>query len=215
MALRPYTDFIPRNIAWYTPTNWPNVTAAPSNPSTPRQLWRDNGVVWESQGTGKWWEVAQPLDQLAPRTYTVFVFNTDGTPSLTPIDSAEFLATYSSKSAVETYREFRFRFPSGVPYTKQITVPASQAGELNFGGTLPATPYPVTVPTDHVFFVENGLIVGQDYQEFIRANQPPPMGDDQKYAVMGSIFARTDLSIPQKLGMFRQLLMDRPTPVLI
>ena len=43
---QPYTAFIPHNIAWYTPTNWPNETAAPTNPNTPRQLWRDNSVVW-------------------------------------------------------------------------------------------------------------------------------------------------------------------------
>lgn len=215
MALRPYTDFIPRNIAWYTPTNWPNVTAAPTNSDMPRQLWRDNAVVWEAQGSGKWWEPPKPLDQIAAREYTVFEFNADGTPALTPLDSPPFLETYQSKSVVDTYREFHFRFPLGVPFTKKVTVPAVQAGNLNFGGTLPGNPYPVEIPTDTVFFVENGLIVGQDYQGFIRENQPPPMTDEQKYAVIMSYGNRTDLTVSQKLGMFRQLLIERKTPVLI
>lgn len=212
---QPYTAFIPHNIAWYTPTNWPNTTAAPSNPDTPRQLWRDNGVVWEAQSPTKWWEPAVPLEQLAPRTYTIFAFNADGTPALTPINSQAFLQTYTSKSVVETYREFHFRFPAGVPYTKQITVPAVEAGNLNFGGKTPETPYPVQIPTDIVFEAKNGTIVGTPYQEWLKDNQPPPMTDEQQLALVAAYLGRQDFTAAQKKSMIRQLLMDRPVPVLI
>lgn len=212
-TMRPYTDFIPRNIAWYTATNWPNVTAAPTNADTPHQLWRDNGVLWEMQAAArKWWEPPPSLDLMPAREYTVFVFNADGTPALTPIDSKPFLATYTSLSVINTYREFAFRFPTGVPYTRQVTIPASQAGNLNFGGTRPANQYPVQIPSDTIFFLDNGAIVGQSYEQFIRDNQPPPLSDEQKVTLVLSTGARPDLNFTQKVGMFRQILMERPSP---
>lgn len=157
----PYTALIPANIAWFTSAqDWIAKTGVgpQTNPSTPTQMWRDNAFGW-----GSWWTTLG-----GDPSYKVLA------PGLTPIDSPEFLATYTSLDVVKTYRELSFLFPAGVPYLIDMVVPRAQAQVFNFGGTSPARGYPVILGSDLMLLPPgaDGVVMVQQYQEFAKENQP-------------------------------------------
>lgn len=167
MNTRPYTDNIPPNVSWYKDRkDWgmKNLNTAPSNPKAPMQFWSDASTHY-----GNWWEA---YTSNAGRVYRFIARDANGKPLLAPIGSSRFFNTYAtSKTICDTYTEFAFMFPQGVPYLVYETVPTSEVATVNVeGGTLPARDYPVEFKSDTMFVLDaSGEAAVIHYQEFIKA----------------------------------------------
>lgn len=171
---QPYTSLVPKHIAWY-----PSVAdfaskggIAPIDNTKPQKLWKDNSPYpsvsnfWGSLGGGD-------------REYRFIRRGVEGgpnvgAPALCPIDSPLFLATYTSLAVVNTYREFSYMFPQGVPYLISRKIPAEHV-DINLGSNGQTIDYPVELPSNIMLVVENGDVVAYDYQEFLRVAKPPEM----------------------------------------
>lgn len=141
-----------------------NLNTAPSNPKAPMQFWSDASTHY-----GNWWEA---YTSNAGRVYRFIARDANGKPLLAPIGSSRFFNTYAtSKTICDTYTEFAFMFPQGVPYLVYETVPTSEVATVNVeGGTLPARDYPVEFKSDTMFVLDaSGEAAVIHYQEFIKA----------------------------------------------
>lgn len=188
MNIRPYVESTPPHIRTFRDrADWGSQSSvAPRNPNAPLQFWADTTL---SGVTGFDWNTF-----LTPgtRAYRFIARDENGKPKLTPINSMEFYATYStSLSIVATYREFSFMFPLGVPYLEEKQIPTSEAMIVNVeGGTLPVRDYPVEFRTDTMFVIDpkTGDVGVIHYQEFTKsARSVVALTDDQKVATIRGI----------------------------
>jgi hypothetical protein len=214
MNIRPYTDNVPSHISWFRDrAHWGSLSPiAPSNPSAPLKFWADNSLVFNNF----WAQFGQssvPYQFLAREAG-------NGKPKLTPIGSKEFFDTYgSSKSLVETYKEFSFMFPLGVPYLVTKEVPTQEASTVNVeGGTEPALDYPVELKSDTLFLVDpkTGNFGVINYQEFVKfAREVTKNTDPQKIETIKAICAAPAMSATDKIKAIRVVVQDAPQFVTI
>jgi hypothetical protein len=190
MNIRPYVEVTPPHIKTYRDrADWGSQSAiAPSNPAAPMQFWADTSLQGGQYNTFDWGAFLTP----GSRAYRFIARDAAGKPKLTPINGKEFYATYgSSLSVINTYREFSFMFPLGVPYIEEKQVPTSEASTVNVeGGTLPARDYPVEFRTDQMFVIDpkSGDVGVIQYQEFTKAARSVvTLTDDQKIATIRGI----------------------------
>lgn len=171
MNIRPYVEVTPPHIKTFRDrADWGSQSAiAPSNPAAPMQFWADTSLQGGQYNTFDWGAFLTP----GSRAYRFIARDAAGKPKLTPINGKEFYATYgSSLSVINTYREFSFMFPLGVPYLVELQVPTTEASTVNVeGGTLPARDYPVEFRTDTMFVIDpkTGDVGVIQYQEFVKA----------------------------------------------
>lgn len=212
MNIRPYTDNIPPHISWYRDrAHWGSLSSiAPSNPSAPLKFWADNSLVYNNF----WAQFGQssvPYQFLAREAGT-------GKPVLTPIGSREFYETYTSKSIVETYKEFSFMFPQGVPYLVTKELPTREASSVNVeGGTTPAVDYPVEFRSDTMFVLnpKTGDFGVIHYEDFIKAaREITKTPDVQKVETIKNICAST-IPATDKIKAIRVVVQDAPPIVTI
>ncbi len=190
MNIRSYVEVTPPHIKTYRDrADWGSQSAiAPSNPSAPMQFWADTSLQGGAYNTFDWNSFLTP----GSRAYRFIARDASGKPKLTPIGSQQFYATYSSSLAVvNTYREFSFMFPAGVPYLEEKLVPTNEANTVNVeSGTLPARDYPVEFRTDTMFVIDpkSGDVGVIQYQEFTKAARSVvALTDDQKVATIRGI----------------------------
>lgn len=211
MNIRPYTDNVPPFIAWYRDrAHWGSLSSiAPSNPAAPIKFWADNSLVFNNF----WGQFGQ-----SEVPYTFLARDENGKPKLTPIGSPDFYATYQSLATVNTYKEFAFMFPLGVPYLEVKKVPLKEAATVNVeGGTLPAIDYPVEFRTDTMFLVnpKTGDFGVIHYQDFIReARSVVAASDEDKIRIIRSICDST-MPAKDKLGAIRVAVQEAPKLVTI
>jgi len=213
MNIRPYVEVTPPHIKAYRDrADWGSQSAiAPSNPSAPMQFWADTSLQGGQYNTFDWGAFLTP----GSRAYRFIARDEKGKPKLTPIGSQQFYATYSSSQAiVNTYREFSFMFPFGVPYLEEKLIPTNEANTVNVeGGTLPARDYPVEFRSDTMFVIDpkTGDVGVIQYQEFVKAARSVvALSDDQKVATIRGI---CDSSMPAaaKLDAIRVAVQKGPT----
>jgi len=190
----PLTSIIPAGTWWcrdVADAAAKNIIGMPGNPARPKKFWRDNSV------TAAWW---MPSGQ----TYTMLARNADGSAKLTPVGSEAFLRSYTSLSVVNTYRQYSFLFPQGVPYTVQREVAAEDA-DLNFVGTDPAIDYPLSVWANHMLVIEGGQVVVYDYQEFARTKSvPATLTTDQRLMAIANVL-RSAMQRDAQLAAIREI----------
>lgn len=212
MNIRPYTDNVPPHISWFRDrAHWGSLSPiAPSNPNAPLKFWADNSLVfnnfWEQFGQSE-----VPYKFLARDNF--------GKPKLTPIGSRDFFDTYgTSRSVVETYKEFSFMFPAGVPFLETKNVPTREAATVNVeGGTVPAIDYPVEFRTDTMFVVDpkTGDFGVIHYQDFLKsAREVTKNTDAQKVETIKGICA-AGIPAADKIKAIRVVVQDAPTAVTI
>lgn len=212
MNIRPYTDNVPSHVSWFRDrAHWGSLSPiAPSNPNAPLKFWADNSLVFNN-----FW--AQFGQTEVP--YQFLARDSSGKPKLTPIGSREFFETYgSSKSVVETYKEFSFMFPLGVPFLETKNVPTREASTVNVeGGTTPALDYPVEFRTDTMFVVDpkTGNFGVINYQEFIKsAREVTKITDEQKVETIKGICG-SGIPAADKIKAIRVVVQDAPQHVTI
>lgn len=176
---QPYTSLVPKHVTWF-----PDVATfaraggvAPIDNSKPQKLWRDNSPY---PSVGNFWGSLGSQD----REYKFIARQHPGIAGsplkLAPIDSPAFYATYAASMAqravADTYREFSYMFPQGVPVLESVKVPTESAG-INLGLPIDGVvaDYPIDLPSNIMLVVENGEVVAYDYQEFLRIAKPPEM----------------------------------------
>lgn len=164
MAYRPLTDLIPREVPYY-PTEEQYIgaigTGANKNPARRPKPWRDNSLLYS---TGNWWDMPS-LE--GTKQYRTFATDANGGLLLTPIESAQAFETYSL-TAINTYREYKDLFPSGIPYLVTIEVPKVESVEFNYGGTGQPWGVPVVLNSDTMIAMDvDGKWKVIHYQKFI------------------------------------------------
>jgi hypothetical protein len=211
MNIRPYTDNIPSHISWFRDrAHWGSLSPiAPSNPNAPLKFWADNSLVFNN-----FW--AQFGQTTVP--YRFLARDASGKPLLTPIGSKEFYDTYTSLATVNTYKEFSFMFPQGVPYLVTKEVPTQEASTVNVeGGTTPAIDYPVEFKDDILFLVDpkTGNFGVIQYQEFVKfAREVTKNTDPAKVETIKGICA-SGMSATDKIKAIRVVVQDAPQFVTI
>jgi hypothetical protein len=195
MNIRPYVEVTPPHIKTYRDrADYGSQSAiAPKNPNAPMQFWSDTSLQGGAGLLDYWSSFLEPAaTPQGTKAYKFIARDEKGKPKLTAINSRDFYATYeSSLSIVNTYREFSFMFPLGVPYLEEKQVPTTEASTVNVeGGTLPARDYPVEFRTDTMFVIDpkTGDVGVIQYQEFIKAARSVvTLTDDQKIATIRGI----------------------------
>jgi hypothetical protein len=165
MGYRQLTDLIPQGIAYY-PTLEAYIgavgTGAITNAARRPKPWRDNTLLYS---TGFWWDMPS-LE--GTKQYRTFATDASGALLLTPIESAQAYETYSL-TVINTYREYKDLFPSGVPYLVTIELPKSEASEFNYGGTGQPWGVPVVLNSDTIIAMDSdGKWKAIQYQEFVQ-----------------------------------------------
>lgn len=208
MNIRPYTDNVPSHISWFRDrAHWGSLSPiAPSNPSAPLKFWADNSLVFNNF----WAQFGQ-----SSVSYRFLARETgNGKPKLTPIGSKEFYDTYAdSLSIVNTYKEFSFMFPLGVPFLETREVPTREASTVNVeGGTVPVLDYPVEFRSDTMFVVDpkTGDFGVINYQEFLKsAREVTKNTDASKVETIKSI-CNASFPAGDKIKAIRVVVQDAP-----
>lgn len=199
------STIIPASIGWVSsPQDWiaKHQVGYPSDTSKPTKLWADLGVQWFPQ---RLFEI---------QYYTVLALNADGTPALTPIESDAAYKTYSS-TVMNTYREYKYNFPNGIPYVKTLGLMGVEAKDYNVVGGQNFAPYgyPIQVGTNQMLVIINGQIAVVDYQAYIKAVTPQiNYSDEDKVQMVTQILANTSMSASNKIAMIRKFIQNIPTP---
>lgn len=178
------TTAVPRGVAWFHETLKPwNGTGLPGDPRRKFKPWRDNDLV-DSQGgwnfSGNWWDSIEGGS--SERAYDFIAKDENGKVLLTPIESAPAYNTYS-QSALNSYREFKFMFPQGIPYVVKHTIDEDDK-EINFVGTRPGFDYPIKVESNQMLVVVEGAVGIVDYQEFNKNARPAVKTDEERIALV-------------------------------
>lgn len=213
MNIRPYTDNVPSHISWFRDrAHWGSLSPiAPSNPAAPLKFWADNSLVFNNFWA-QFGQTSVPYRFLAREAGT-------GRPKLTPIGSREFYETYAeSISIVNTYKEFSFMFPQGVPFLVTQDVPTSEASTVNVeGGTSPALDYPVEFKTDTMFVVDpkTGNFGVISYQEFLKSAREVTKNTDAVKVETIKGICGSGISAGDKIKAIRIVVQDAPQTVTI
>lgn len=193
----------------------------PNSDSTkPTKLWADLRPAMASQNQFSFpvFDGSESSNVAPTFNYKIIARDEAGNVKLTPLESPDFLRTYSSMaSVIATYRRYAFMFTKGVPFLVDLTLPSEIATQYNPNGTLPVTDYPLTLPQGgNLMLVPSGTsAVVCDYQDFIAyvASVVPSSAHDKVVAAI-QYLQRTDISDEAKILAATRILENSPTFVI-